>query len=234
MGQFVNKVLPFIITFILIAVFVVVFTIKYKNATENDKLKPIRWVFWALIACEVFKIFYLISQNGNYAPNRYPYVFCSIVMYAYPLFCFKKNKFSNVAMAISVIPSFIIMVLLIAVPQPNLSLIQGHSYLYHGAMTAVGIYLLTSGLYKFKFNDFLSLGLVISGYVMFSTVLSIFIGANISYFGPFNNSFLGFIYNMFGYVVGNIVLCVAVMLLCFITYGIISLCAKKQRGVDLK
>lgn len=227
-----NYVIPLCITLILIAVFVVVFTLRFKNADEKAKMFPVKLAFWVLIGCEVFKIFYLIKQNGSYAPSRFPYVFCSMVMFAYPLFCFKKNKFSNVAMAYSVIPSFIVMALFIAIqPGMKMSLIQGHSYLYHGLMTAVGIYLLTSKLYKFKFSDFFSLGLLLCGYVAFSTVLSLFIGADISYFGP-KSSYLSILYKPFGYAVGNLILCFVIMLLCFVVYGIIHLASRKKKEVN--
>ena len=228
--MFYNYILPLIISIVAAIAFVIVFTIINKNADENKKMIPIKWIFWLLIITEVFKIFYLIHQNGYYDTTRYPLVFCSAVMYTYPLFCFKKNKMSNVAMAYSVIPSFIVYILF-AATQNNyrMSLIQGHSYFYHGAMLAVALYLITSGLYKFKFKDFFGLSLCLSGYIMFATILSIFVGSNISIFGP-ASSYLGFLYNMFGYVVGNILLCVVVFVVCFTFYGIIHLCQKAKKN----
>lgn len=226
--MFYNYILPLIITTICIVAFVVAFTLIYRNASDDKKLKPIRWVFYLLIAWEVFKIFYLINQNGYYDTSRYPLVFCSLIMYTIPLFCFKKNKLSNIAMAYSVIPSIIVFILFVAVQSSyKMSLIQGHSYFYHGAMLAVAIYLLTSKLYRFKFKDFFGLSLSLCGYIMFATILSIFLGSNISIFGP-NSSYLGFLYSNFGYVLGNILLCIAVTLLCFIVYGIIHLCTRKR------
>ena len=172
--------------------------------------------------------FYLIHQNGYYDTSRYPLVFCSAVMYTYPLFCFKKNRLSNAAMAYSVIPSIIVYVLFVATQSSyRMSLIQGHSYFYHGTMLAVAIYLMTSGLYKFKFKDFFSLTLMLGGYVAFATVLSIFLKGNISIFGP-SSSYLGFLYNYFGYAVGNLLLVVVIMLLCFAVYGVIHLCSRKK------
>ena len=226
--MFKNFILPTIIMTICIILFVVICTLKTKNKTEEQKLMPIRGMFFVLIGWEVFKIFYLIHKNGYYDTSRYPLVFCSVVMYVYPLFCFKKNKLSNVAMAYSVVPSIIVFILFVATQSSyKMSLIQGHSYFYHGTMLAIAIYLITSGLYKFKFKDFFSLSLALGGYIAFATVLSMFLGGNISIFGP-SSSYLGFLYNYFGYTVGNILLIAVVMLVCFIVYGLVHLCSKKK------
>lgn len=228
-----NYILPTVITTVAIILFVVIFTKKYRNADEAQKLLPIRVIFWMLIATEIFKIFFLISRNGSYDTTRYPVVFCSAVMYTYPLFCFKKNRLSNVAKAYSVIPSFVVFILFVAV-QGNykMSLIQGHSYFYHGAMMAVAIYLLTVRLYVFRLRDFYPLALALSGYVLFCTVLSLCIGGELSIFGP-KSSYLGFLYNLFGYVAGNLLLCAAILLLCFGTYGIIHLCTKGKQKKEV-
>ncbi len=229
--MFLNYILPLIISIIFIVLFVTICTIKLKNAPESKKLVPVQVVFWVLVALEFAKIFYLIAQNGSYQPSRYPIVFCSLVFFAYPLFCFKKNRFSEVAKGFSVIPAMIIFVLFVAIQwQFNMSLIQGHSYLFHAAMLAVSIYLLTAKIYKFEFKKFYSLFLVLSGYIVFSTVLSLFIGGDISYFGP-NSSYLGIIYNNFGYAVGNLLVIMLFFVLCFAVYGIIGLCQRKKKKV---
>lgn len=228
--MFLNYILPLIVMSIYIVLFVVLCTLATRGKDEKTKLLPIKITFFVLIAWEVFKIFYLISQNGYYDTTRYPLVFCSAVMYMYPLFCFKKNKLSNVAMAYSVLPSIVVFVLFVATQSSyTMSLIQGHSYFYHGTMLAVAIYLLTSGLYKFKFKDFMGLTLMLGGYIMFATVLSIFLGSNISIFGP-TSSYLGFLYNNFGYVVGNLLLVGVVLFICFAVFGIIYLCQRSKNS----
>ena len=223
-----NYVIPRCITMLIVIAGVLFCTWKWKNASEEKKLLPVKIVFWTLIVLEALKIFYLIAQRGKYEPSRYPIVFCSMVMFAYPLFCFKKNRFSEVAKAFSVIPSFLVFILFVAIQwQFKMSLIQGHSYVYHGAMLFVGVYLLTSGLYKFDFKGFYPLFLALSGYVAFSTVMSLFLGGDISYFGP-KSSYLGFLYKMFGYIVGNLLLCLVFFGLCIGVYALLSLCGKKK------
>lgn len=229
-----NYIVPLIVTIILVAVFVTLCTIFLKNASEEKKMLPIKIVFFVLVALEFFKIFYLISTTGKYEPNRYPIVFCSMIMFAYPLFCFKKTRYSEVAKSFSIIPAFIIFALFVAVQwQFNMSLIQGHSYLYHGAMLAVAIYLLTSKLYTFEFKKCFPLFAVLSGYILFSTVLSLFIGGDISYFGP-NSSYLAIIYDNFGYVVGNCFVVILFFILCVAVYGIIALCQRKRNKNKIK
>lgn len=226
--MFINYILPLIVGIIFVVLFVVLCTIKFKNADENKKLLPVRIIFYLLVIFEIAKIVYLIHQNGKYEPSRYPIVFCSIVMFAYPLFCFKQNKFSDFAKTMSVMPSIFVYILFAAIQwQFNLSIIQAHSYFYHSAMLAVAIYLLTVKLYKFEFKKFFDLFLGLAGYVLFSTVLSLFLGGDISYFGP-NSSYLAFLYNMFGYAVGNILLCILFFVLCVLFYGIIALCQKRK------
>lgn len=226
----VNYVLPLAVTMVVVTVCLVLCTKFLKNSTEEKKLIPVKIVFWLLLVLEVAKIFYLISKNGRYEPSRYPIVFCSMVMFAYPLFCFKRNKLSSVAMSFSIIPSFIVFALFVAIQwQFKMSLIQGHSYLYHGAMLFVSIYLLTSGLYRFELKKAYPLFLALSAYIAFSTVLSLFIGGDISYFGP-NSSYLGFLYDTFGYVVGNIILCMLFFALCMGVYAIIAAISNKKQA----
>lgn len=228
--MFLNYILPLIVMSIYIVLFVVLCTLATKGKSEKAKLLPIKITFFVLIAWEVFKIFYLISKNGYYDTTRYPLVFCSAVMYTYPLFCFKKNKLSNAAMAYSVLPSLMVFILFVATQSSyKMSLIQGHSYFYHGTMLAVAIYLMTSGLYKFKFRDFFPLTLLLGGYVIFATILSMFLGSNISIFGP-TSGYLTFLYDMFGYAVGNVLLVGVIMLICFAVYGIIHLCQRKKNN----
>lgn len=106
-----NLIIPMIITFVIIIAFVTLNTLLLKNKSEKAKLWPIRIVFFLLVALEIAKIFYLIGRDGAFYPNRYPIVFCSMVMYAYPLFCFKQNRFSDVAKGFSIIPSILAFVM---------------------------------------------------------------------------------------------------------------------------
>lgn len=231
----VNYIIPLIITIIFIVLYVTLCTIFLKNRSEKIKMIPIQVIFFILIILEFLKIFYLITINGEYQPLRYPVVFCSMVMYAYPIFCFKKNRFSDLAMGVSILPMIFVFILFVAIQwQYEMDLMQIHSYFYHGAMMAVAAYLLTSGLYKFEFKKYFPIFLVLSGYVVFCTVLSLFIGGDISYFGP-ECDYLGFIYDAFGYVVGNLFVIGLIFVLCIGAYGIIDLCEKKHnKKVELK
>ena len=214
------------VTFVCIALFVILCTHFLKNKSEKIRLIPVIVIFFLLVVLEVWKIYRLIRTDGSFAPLRYPIVFCSLVMYAYPLFCFKKNRFSELAKGFSVIPCIIIFILFVAVQYTYpWTLMQAHSYVFHGAMMAVAIYLITSKLITFRFRDFFMNGLLIAAYILLCTVISLAIGADISLFGP-ESSFLSVIYSNLGYGVGNVVLMCVVMLLSAGIYGAIcgSIC----------
>lgn len=136
MAQWTNNfIVPMAISAVVIAAYVILCTRFLKNADENKKLIPVRVVFFILIALEIAKIFYLIGRDGNFYPNRYPIVFCSMSMYAYPVFCFKKNRFSDMAKGFSVLPGILAFIMFASIQYKyNMSIIQLHSYIYHGSI----------------------------------------------------------------------------------------------------
>ncbi len=224
-----NLIIPMIITFVIIIAFVTLNTLLLKNKSEKAKLWPIRIVFFLLVALEIAKIFYLIGRDGAFYPNRYPIVFCSMVMYAYPLFCFKQNRFSDVAKGFSIIPSILAFVMFASIQwKYNMSIIQVHSYIYHGSMLAVAIYLLTAKLYKFEFKKFYGQFLAVGGYILIASCISLLIGGSISVFAP-GDPYLGFLYNVSGFGVGICIMLIAVFVAYFAVYGIIELCSRRGK-----
>ncbi len=224
MAQWTNNfIVPMAISAVVIAAYAALCTIFLKNASENAKLIPVRVVFFMLIALEVAKIFYLIGRDGNFYPNRYPIVFCSMAMYAYPIFCFKKNRFSDVAKGFSVLPSILAFIMFAAIQYKyNMSIIQVHSYIYHGSMLAVAVYLISSGLYRFEFKKFYPQSLAVGGYIAGAAVISLLIGGNISVFGP-GDPYLGFLYNVSGFAPGICIMLVAQFAAHALVYGLIEL-----------
>lgn len=223
-----NLIIPGLITLALILIYVIVFTKILKNATDDKKMLPIRILYYLIIILEFLKIFYLIGKDGAYYPNRYPIVFCSLIMFFYPMFCFKKNRFSDIAMGFSVLPSIVVFIAFIAVQwQYDMNLMNAHSFFYHGSMLAVSIYLITSKLYKFEFKKFYNLFLIMVIYVLSAGILSLFIGGDISLFGP-GVGYLQFLHNLSGFCVGLLLLLIVVFILFSSVYGIISLCSSKK------
>lgn len=223
-----DYILPLVITIVLIVFYVVFFTIKYKNSTDDEKMKPIKWLYYALIITEVLKIFYLIYQNKEFRPLRYPLVFCSTIMYTVPLFLY-KTRLSNIGKVTTIYSSIISFTLFAAIQwMYKMSLIQGHSYFYHGAMMAIAIYLITSKLYKFNKKEFYDMFIFLGIYSMFAAALSVFIGEDISVFGP-ASSYLGFIFNTFGYFVGILILQILFYLVCLGIFSLISLFIKPKK-----
>lgn len=237
--EYFNSILCLIIGFIITVITIIVTTKLVKNKDEKTKLLPVKICFYALLVMEVMKIYYLISRDGGFNANRFPIVFCSIVLYTYPMFCFKKNKLSDFAMGMSVLPCLISIIFVFLSVGDNdmmqdgkFNIIHFHSVIYHLIMFGVSIYLITSKLYKFELKKCVGIFLGLAGYVAMATILTIFIQGDISFFGyGFNGSpVFGFLYNKVGYFPGNLVLIILIGLLTFTTYGIIALFSKLKGG----
>lgn len=219
---------------LVITIFLAIFGgIKLKNKDYKTKNLPVLICWIILIVLEVMKIYYLIGKDQAFYPNRYPIVFCSIVMFLYPLFVFRPTKYSDVAMGFSVLPNLIAVIFVLLTVGNNqlvrtdgsFSIIHFHSIVYHLIMFGCALYLIIVRLYRFKMKDSISVSAILVGYVLMATALSVFIGGDISFFGPgFNSSpVLGFLYNKIGYAVGNLLLSVVLSLLCVVVYFFINL-----------
>ncbi len=230
MVKFLNFWLPVMIMLLLAIAFIVVSNKLTKGSDEKTKLRPIKIVWFVLLVFEFGKIAHMIATHKTdevstplFDPLRYPLVFCSLILYTYPLFMFKKNKFSNSAMAVSVLPFFIAFIAVLLTTQNyELNFWHGHSIVFHFMMGAVAVYLLTSGLYKFKYKDYFGVFVWLAGYIVFSMSLSLFIGGEVSLFGP-KSSYLGFLYRAFGYAPAILFLVFALYVLIYLIYGIIHI-----------
>lgn len=224
-----DSIIALIITIIIFASAAIALGIVLKKRDNKTKNIPII-VCWALlVVMEFMKIYYLIGENQSFNASRYPIVFCSIVLYLYPLFIFKKNKFSNMAMGFSTIPNMIAVFFVILtvgdydlINGSNFSIIHFHSIVYHTIMLAVAIYIAIVGLYKFEFKDSISVGAFLFGYIAFCTILSIYIKADISLFGPYNTVF-GFMHKQVGYVVTNLALGMLTAFISVLVYSLINI-----------
>lgn len=222
-----NYIIPSIITIALIVVYVVVFK-KVFAKKENKNLPVI--ILWALLVlAEIWKISFLIARDGVFNPIRYPLVFCSIIMYTVPIFAFKENKYSNLARFITIFTSIGASLAFFATAWQNtLSVMQIHSYFYHGSMMAISVYLLAVKQYKYNFNDYFKVFLFVAVYIVFNSVLGMYLGTYISLFGP-TSSYTGFVHDMFGFVAGNTLIIVVAFLLCLGVFSIINLFVKNGR-----
>jgi len=204
-------------------------TVKFKDKPYAQKLKPIRWLFAILVVLEVVKIFWLITINEALHPLRYPIVFCSIILYAWPLFAFKSNRFSDAAKSLAVFPAILAGIIFLMMPgdispaqlYASNSAISGfliyalaaHSFLFHCVMIGIAIYILVMKIYTVGKNNYFGAFLALSFYLAVATVISLFIRNNISIFGP-QSGFLGFLYNAVGYIPGQLIL----VAICFAGY----------------
>ncbi|MCL2756029.1 MAG: YwaF family protein [Firmicutes bacterium] len=216
---------------------------KFKGKSYEQKLRPIRWLFFILVVLEIVKIFWLIAINGALHPLRFPIVFCSIILYAWPMFIFKANRFSEGAKSLAVIPAIIAGLAFLIMPgdispaqmYASESTITGfftyalaaHSFFFHCVMIGIAIYMLAVGIYKIRKDNYFSAFLTISFYLAIATFISLFIRSNISIFGPQSGQ-LGFLYNTVGYIPGQLVLVIALFGAFFGVHKFVGLFDRKK------
>lgn len=77
--------------------------------------------------------------------------------------------------------------------------------------------MIVTKLYDFRLKDCIPVGLFNASYFTFCTILSIFIGGEISNFGPESVELYWF-YDIFGYATGNILLGIIAIFLSILCY----------------
>lgn len=213
MSNFVYYAIPNTIGVIFCVIFLWYFGKKYKNKSYKEKLKPIKYLAILLITLEIIKIFWRIAVNDTFQPGTYPLIFCSFVMYFYPIICCteENSTVSRVCKAISIVPCFIMGILYVFInpyienPTTTGFINNLHSRFYHFCMFAGSAYMLITKMYDFRFADHYPVTITVSMYLVFSCIISIFLKADISLF-TINSKYFSFIYERFGYCVGNILL----------------------------
>lgn len=246
MDKFIFHGIPNLVGLLFSIAFVWFCAVKFKRKGYKDKLKPLIFLYAMLMILEIVKIFYHITVQGAYPPQRYPIVFCSLIMFTYPIICHSKKETMavRISKALSIIPCIVIGACYLFV-LPDVSsgfstysfVMNLHSRFYHFCMLAGALYMIFVKLYDFRFKDFFASGLTVGGYFLLCTILSLFIGGNLSYFGP-TSAPVQFLYQALGYGVGNIVLSIVAMLLSFLSFALINLCIflnkKRKTSHNLK
>lgn len=246
MDKFIFHGIPNLIGALFSIAFVWFCAVKFKRKSYKDKLKPLIFLYAMLMILEIIKIFYHITVQGAYPPQRYPIVFCSLIMFTYPIICHSKKETMavRISKALSIIPCIVIGACYLFV-LPDVSsgfstysfVMNLHSRFYHFCMLAGALYMIFVKLYDFRFKDFFASGLTVGGYFLLCIILSLFIGGNLSYFGP-TNAPVQFLYQAVGYAVGNVLLCIAAMLLSLAAFAFINLCIslhkKRKTSLSLK
>lgn len=235
MGTFIYHGIPSIIGALFCIIFLAICIPKYKNKDFSQKRKPLIFLYILLIVMEFLKIFANIAYTKSYTPSRYPIIFCSFVMFSYPIICHvKKDTMAwRIATALSIIPCVVIGGLYLFIfpyhsmdISPFYYVMNIHSRFYHFCMLAGALYMTFTKFYDFRFKDSFAVGLTAGAYFIFCIILSLFIGGDLSYFGP-NSEPMSLIYDTFGYAVGNVLLVILCMALSYSVYGIIYVINKK-------
>ncbi|MBR3891231.1 MAG: hypothetical protein IKJ30_04075 [Bacilli bacterium] len=236
MNNFTYYFIPNMIGIIFCIIFLYYFCKKYKNATYKEKTKPIKYLAIILIVLEVIKIFWRISVNKTFQPGTYPLIFCSFVMYFYPIICMSEENSipSRVCKAVSIVPCFIMGILYVFINPymehiTTTSFINNlHSRFYHFAMFAGSAYMLITKMYDFRFSDYYPVATTVSMYLVFSCIISIFLRTDISLF-TINSKYFGFLYDLFGYCVGNLLLIIFLYFIVFLFYYVTNKILEKKK-----
>ena len=88
--KYTESVIALVVGLVIFTTLAIVGGILLKKKDDKTRLLPIKIVWLILIIMEIMKIYYLIGRDQGFCSNRYPIVFCSIAMFTYPMFCFKK------------------------------------------------------------------------------------------------------------------------------------------------
>lgn len=223
---------------IFLVVYLLVAFKKYgKEEDYYKRIKPIRFMFWFLAVLEVGKIIYHIAHNGNWNPKAFPIIYCSSAMYIYAIIGYGKKDSLPVRIALfsSIIP-FLVVGSLYWVSFPNKNwnnvtlfgyIMNLHSRLYHFANLAVAFYVLGTKMYRFEFKDWVPTSAINGVYFLFSTVGSLFIGGEISNFGP-NSIELKNFYKFTGYATGNLIIIFVVFIVGFTLFKTIDIIREKN------
>lgn len=203
----------------------------FKNKPYEKKIIPIRIAFFFLLILELIKIYYLISKNSTFNPKSYPIIYCSCAIYFYAIIGFSKKETIMTRLAKgNMIFVFTVMGILYHLIFPNLDKttnLQGfvlhvHSRVYHILLLYVAIYMIVNKMYDFRFKDSVIVAIFNSSYFAFCTILSIFIGGEISNFGPESVELYWF-YDIVGYASGNLILMILASIICLLTYLITNI-----------
>ena len=215
---------------LFLIIFLVIAFKKYGHSDDYyTKIKPIQFMFWFLTIMEMGKIIYHIAENGTWSPKAFPIIYCSMAMYAYAVIGYGKKDSMPVRIALfaSIVP-FIVIGTLYWVSFPNVNwegvtlfgyIMNMHSRLYHFANLAIVYYVLGTKIYKFEFKDWVPVTLTNAAYFVLATMLSLFMGGEVSNFGP-NSNELGFFYDYVGYATGNLIIIFLVFIIGFLIFKV--------------
>ncbi|MGM9859047.1 MAG: hypothetical protein ACI311_07390 [Bacilli bacterium] len=203
-----------------------------KDKDYSKKVIPIKVAFFFLVILEIIKIYYLISTHGTFNPKSYPLIYCSSAMYFYAIIGFSKKENVIVRTAKgNMIFVFLVMGILYHISFPRLNsstnlegfILNVHSRVYHILLMYVAIYMIANKMYDFRFKDSIAVAVFNCSYFAFCTIMSIFIGGEMSNFGPESVELYWF-YDKVGYATGNLILCILatiVSLLCYLIANLI-------------
>lgn len=159
----------------------------------------------ALLSLEFIKLLYLIIRDGSFPMNHIPLHLCSLPLYVYSILAFTKNE----TLKELVKPAAFAGVLFggtIALLYP-VNIIGGEvawrftgdnflpfiSFLYHGIMIFLPIYLIKSGTYEFEFRRLKDAYIVLVAFMALAMIVNAITGKDFMLLNTGNGSPLAFL-----------------------------------------
>ena len=225
---------------LFLIIFLIVSFKKYGKSDDYEtQIKPIKFSFWMLVILEIAKIIYHIYTNGDWNPRAFPIIYCSSAMYVYGIVAYgKKDSLAvRISLFASVLP-FVVIGSLYWVSFPTIDwnsvsvfgyISNIHSRFYHFVNLSIAFYILGIKLYRFEFKDWFAVSSVNALYFVFATFLSLFMGGEVSNFGP-NSNEVKYLYNLVGYATGNLIIIFLVYIFGYAIFKIIDVKRKKQEN----
>lgn len=125
----------------------------------KDKKKVLKFSSIILILLELLKYLYIYLGDGSISKIYIPLQFCSLFLYTFPIIAFGKGQLSEFLKPVSYAGGIIAVTIAFILPtniigDPNISWFDKEnflytlSFIYHGWVLSISIYIRLSGFYK--------------------------------------------------------------------------------------
>ncbi|MDD4184349.1 MAG: YwaF family protein [Candidatus Izemoplasmatales bacterium] len=174
MGNFGPKHLTGLLWLFSLIFFLLILLLMIKKkgnyGTKYDR-KVILFASLFIWGLEVIKTIYIFrsddfSGNGNYPAFMMPFHICSMALYAFPILASNHQKFRDFVKPFAFAVMLLMTSIILAIPassgimgsEPNwhftyINILPFQSFLYHGTLVFVPLYMVLSGFYRPRISD---------------------------------------------------------------------------------
>ena len=187
----------------IIALYVFIYIFVNKKKVPKEKVLLILTI--TLLALEATKLLYMIIRDGTFPMHHLPFHLCSLPLYVYTILAFCKNdkikEMVKPAAFAGVLFGGIVAVLYPVNIIGNLETWQVDgdnflpfiSFIFHGAMVFLSIYIIKSGIYTYKFNRIKDAYIVILAFMVLAMIVNAITGRDFMLLNTGNGSPLEFL-----------------------------------------